>query len=37
MDVMDFSFDEEDDLSFTLGTETLITKDIILKGFDNTP
>lgn len=36
MDAMDFSFDEEDDLSSALGTETLATKDMVSEGFDNT-
>jgi len=37
MDAMDFGFDEEDDLSSALGTETLAARDIIPEGFDNTP
>jgi hypothetical protein len=37
MDVMDFSFDEEDDLSSALGTETLAAEDMVPEGFDNTP
>jgi hypothetical protein len=37
MDVMDFSFDEEDDLSSALGTETLAAGDMVPEGFDNTP
>jgi hypothetical protein len=37
MDAMDFGFDEEDDLSSALGTETLAARDIIPEGFDNIP
>jgi hypothetical protein len=37
MDAIDFGFDEDDDLSSALGTETLAAKDIVPKGFDNTP
>jgi hypothetical protein len=37
MDVMDFGFDEEDDLSSALGTETLAAWDMVPEGFDNTP
>jgi hypothetical protein len=37
MDVMDFSFDEEDDLSSALGTKTLAAWDMVPEGFDNTP
>jgi hypothetical protein len=36
MNAMDFGFDE-DDLSSALGTETLAARDMIPKGFDNTP
>jgi hypothetical protein len=34
---MDFGFDEEDDLSSALGTETLAARDMVPEGFDNTP
>jgi hypothetical protein len=34
---MDFEFDEDDDFSSALGTETLAARDIVPKGFDNTP
>jgi hypothetical protein len=34
---MDFGFDDEEDLSSTLGTETLTARDIVPEGFDNTP
>jgi hypothetical protein len=37
MDVMEFDINEEDDLSTALGTESLIIRDIVSKGFDNTP
>jgi hypothetical protein len=37
MDAMDFGFDEEDDLSSALGTETLAARDMVPEGFDNTP
>jgi hypothetical protein len=33
---MDFSFDEENDLSSALGTETLAAGDMAPEGFDNT-
>jgi hypothetical protein len=33
---MDFEFDENDDFSSALGTETLTASDIVPKGFDNT-
>jgi hypothetical protein len=36
MDAMDFGFDENDDLSSALGTETLAARDMVSKGFDNT-
>jgi hypothetical protein len=32
---MDFEFDEDDDFSSALGTETLAAKDIIFEGFNN--
>jgi hypothetical protein len=35
MDVMDFGFDEEDDLSSALGIETLAARDMVPEGFDN--
>jgi hypothetical protein len=34
---MDFEFDEDNDFSSALGTETLAARDIVLKGFNNTP
>lgn len=37
MDVINFDFDEEDNLSSALGTETLAARDMIPEGFDNTP
>jgi hypothetical protein len=37
MDAMDFSFDEEDNLSSALGTETLAARDMVPEGFNNTP
>jgi hypothetical protein len=37
MDAIDFDFDEEDNLSSALGTETFAARDIVPKGFDNTP
>jgi hypothetical protein len=37
MNAMDFGFDEEDDLSSALGTETLAARDMVPEGFDNTP
>jgi hypothetical protein len=37
MDAMDFGFDEEDDLSSALGTETLAARDMVPEGFDNAP
>jgi hypothetical protein len=37
MDAIDFDFNEEDDLSSGLGTETLAARDMVFKGFDNTP
>jgi hypothetical protein len=33
---MDFKFDENNDFSSALGTETLAAKDMVFKGFDNT-
>jgi hypothetical protein len=36
MDAMDFDFDENDDLSSALGTETLAARDMVPEGFDNT-
>jgi hypothetical protein len=32
---MDFEFDEDDDFSSALGTETLVAKDMVPEGFDN--
>jgi hypothetical protein len=37
MDAIDFDFDDDDDLSTALGTETLAVRDIVPEGFDNTP
>ena len=37
MDAMDFDFDEDNDLSSALGTETLAARDMVPEGFDNTP
>jgi hypothetical protein len=37
MDVMDFDFDADDDLSTALGTEVLEARDIVPEGFDNRP
>jgi hypothetical protein len=37
MDAMDFEFDEEDDLSSALGTESFAARDMVPKGFDNAP
>jgi hypothetical protein len=37
IDAMDFEFDEADDFSSALGTETLTASDMVLKGFNNTP
>jgi hypothetical protein len=33
---MDFEFDENDDFSSALGTETLAARDMVPKGFNNT-
>jgi hypothetical protein len=37
MDAIDFDFDDDDDLSTALGTETLAVRDMVPEGFDNTP
>jgi hypothetical protein len=37
MDAIDFDFNDDDDLSTALGTETLIIRDMVPEGFDNTP
>ena len=37
MDEIDFDFNEEDNLSSALDTETLTARDMIPEGFDNTP
>jgi hypothetical protein len=37
MDAIDFDFDDDDNLSTALGTETLAVRDIVPEGFDNTP
>jgi hypothetical protein len=34
-DAMDFNFDDEDDISSALGTETLAARDMVPEGFDN--
>jgi hypothetical protein len=34
MDAMDFDFDEDNDLSSALGTETLAARDMVPEGFD---
>jgi hypothetical protein len=37
MDAMDFGFDEEDDLSSALGTETLAARDMVPEGLRQHP
>jgi hypothetical protein len=37
MDAIDFDFDDDDNLSTALGTETLAVRDMVPEGFDNTP
>jgi hypothetical protein len=37
IDAMDFGFDEDDNLSSALGTETLATRDMVPKRFNNIP
>jgi hypothetical protein len=37
MDAIDFDFNDDDNLSTTLGTETLTVRDMVPEGFDNTP
>jgi hypothetical protein len=37
MDAIDFDFDDDDNLSTALGTETLAVRDMVPEGFDNIP
>jgi hypothetical protein len=36
MNLIGFGFDEEDNLSSALGTETLAARNMVSEGFDNT-